>query len=196
MIIKKWVLSAALVATLAHAKHLTQESYALLTQPVAFTRTGVEFFFTSQFNAPEYSECVMPSHFGHLTHFLHYGSTLERPQDFVTTIFDIFHTRMKDTHWVNALAFTLFLEQLPRYTQQLCEDADQHNLKQDIQDILYKRLFARFTQFSNNPMDGINGLDTLVQTIDDIVNPPLKDRRTCYEKWPQTDAHGAAELDQ
>lgn len=161
--------------TQTYTQKVNRETLSALTTPIAFTRIGLESFFVEQFNSPLYTECVLPSHFGHLAYLLHYSSNVNEPYDFVLGIFDIFHTRMKDCHWVNALSFSLLLDQLPGYLQDMCVQKEQEELEKSIQDILYKRLFARFTKISANPMDGINSMDTFLETIDQVVNPTARE---------------------
>ncbi len=159
----------------AQAAPLTKEAFETMTRPIAFNRAGLELFFIEQFNVPTYTEHILPSHFGHLAHFLHYSNTIVEPYDFVLTVFDIFHTRMKDTHWVNALSFSLLLEQLPRYLQTMCMQKEQETLQESIKDILYKRFISRFTKYSQNPLDGINTFDTFLNTIDEVINPTAQE---------------------
>lgn len=154
-----------------YSTSLTQTNLETLTRPLTFNHAGLELYFAEQFNSPLYTEHILPAHFGHLAHFLDYGSTLAEPYDFTLTILDIFHTRMKDTLWVNALSFSLLLEQLPRYLQNMCAVSEQETLKESIREILYRRLLNRFTQLSQNPMDGINSFDTLLHTLDEVVDP-------------------------
>ncbi|MBY0110277.1 MAG: hypothetical protein K2X90_04155 [Candidatus Babeliaceae bacterium] len=160
---------------LVYAQKINKEALLTLTSPIVFTRIGLESFFVDQFSSPLYTECVLPSHFGHLAYLLHYSSNVEDPYDFVLGIFDIFHTRMKDCHWVNALSFSLLLDQLPAYLQDMCVQKEQEELEKSIEDIIYKRLFARFTKLSNNPMDGVNAIDTLLETIDQVVKPTAQE---------------------
>lgn len=181
MNIKRLLCSVSLI-TLTHHNHLatypqkiSRETLSTLTTPIAFTRIGLESFFVEQFNSPLYTQCVLPSHFGHLAYLLHYSSNVNEPYDFVLGIFDIFHTRLKDCHWVNALSLSLLLDQLPCYLQDMCIQKEQEELEKAIQDVLYKRLFARFTKISGNPMDGINSMDTLVETLDQVVNPTARE---------------------
>jgi hypothetical protein len=154
-----------------YAQKITQETLTTLTLPIDFTRTGLQSFFVDQFNSPLYTEYILPSHFGHLAYLLHYSSTVHEPYDFVVGVFDIFHTRMKDCQWVNALSLSLLLDQLPKYIQEMCREKEQEPLEKSIEEILYKRLFSRFTKLSNNPMDGVNNLETLLETMDQIVKP-------------------------
>ena len=142
-----------------------------LTTPITFTRVGLESFFTDQFNSPLYTDAVMPCHFGPLAQLLHFSIGLEDPYDFASRIFDIFHTRLKDCRWVNALSLSLLLQQLPTHLEAMCAPPPEENLEQDIKDILYKNLFSRFTHLTKNPLDALNSIDTLGETLDQIVNP-------------------------
>ncbi len=166
-----YFLSIFFVTTPLHAAPLNKTSFETLTRPIIFNKAGLELFFIEQFNMPGYTEHILPSHFGHMAHFLHFSNTIAEPYDFVLTVFDIFHTRMKDCHWVNALSFSLLLDQLPRYIQQLCMQKEHEELTATIKDILYKRFISRFTKFSQNPMDGINTFDTFLSTMDEVINP-------------------------
>ncbi len=165
--------SSCLLASLSmHAAHtLNSEKLEIFTRPVVFNRAGLEIFFAEQFNNPVYVEHILPSHFGHLAHFLHFGKSLADPYDFVMTVFDIFHMRLKGTHWVNALSLSLLLEQLPFYLHDICISREQERLEETIKDILYRRFIARFSKFAQNPMDGINSFDTFLQTIDEFIDP-------------------------
>ncbi len=158
-----------------HAVKINRETLLGLTAPIVFTRLGLESFFIEQFNSPLYTQAVLPSHFGHLAYLLHYSSNVEEPYDFVLGVFDIFHTRMKDCHWINALSFSLLLDQLPGYLQDMCVQKEQEKLEKSIRDVLNKRFFDRFTKFSNNPMDGVNSFDTFMSTLDEVVNPTARE---------------------
>jgi hypothetical protein len=148
-----------------------KEAILELTTPIAFTRIGLQSFFTTQFNMPDYTQYVLPSHFGHIASLLHFSKNVNEPYEFILGIFDIFHTRMKDCYWVNALSLSLFLDQLPGYLQEMCTEKEKELLEKAIEEVLYKRLFSRFTKLSNNPMDGINNMDTLLETLDQVVKP-------------------------
>jgi hypothetical protein len=158
-----------------YAQRVSKETLLTLTAPIEFTCIGLDGFFRQQFASPLYTEYVLPSHFGHLAYLLHYSSNVQEPYDFVLGVFDIFHTRMKDCHWVNALSFSLLLDQLPGYLQDMCIQKEQEELEKSIEEVIYKRLFARFTKLSNNPMDGINSMDTFLETIDQVVKPTARE---------------------
>lgn len=161
---------------------LDKQNIEALTTPIVFTRPGLELFFSEQFNSPLYGAHILPAHFGHLAHFLHYSYTLPEPYPFVITVFDIFHMRLKDALWVNALSLSLLLEKLPQYLERLCVQKEQELLQESIKDILYQKFITRFSQLSQNPMDGINPVDTFLQNIDQLVNPAAQEIAALVEK--------------
>lgn len=172
---KKLLITLSLITFAQYTHTHTKETLSSLTTPIVFTRIGLESFFVDQFSSPLYTELVLPSHFGHLAYLLHYSSNVQEPYDFVLSVFDIFHTRMKDCHWVNALSFSLLLNQLPDYLQDMCMQKEQELLEQSIKDIIYKRLLSRFTKISRNPLDGVSPIDTFLETIDHIVDPTARE---------------------
>lgn len=92
-----------------------QDIIQTFLQPVQFTRTGMDDFFRTIFNSTLYAERFLPSCFIHMTDFFEYGKRNNKPYSFYESVFNLFHHRMKESHWVNAYALLMFMEQIPEY---------------------------------------------------------------------------------
>lgn len=113
-------------------------------QPVDFTRTGFNSFFTTIFNSTLYAERFLPSCFVHLADFLDYGKKHQKPHSYYESVFTLFHHRLKESTWVNSYALLVMIDQIPEYIDPLTnqqQDALKAAIKADLETSLNERSF-------------------------------------------------------
>ena len=104
-------------------------------QPVDFTRTGFNNFFTTIFNSSLYAERFLPACFVHLIDFLDYGKKRNKPYAYYESVFSLFHHRLKESSWVNSYALLMLIDQLPEYIDPIA-----HNYNQKLEEALKTEL--------------------------------------------------------
>lgn len=93
----------------------TQDLLHSFLQPIQFTRSGMNNFFTVIFNSSLYAEQFLGSCFVHIIDFLEYGKKNGKPYSYYESVFLLFHHRLKENNWVNPYALGMFLDQIVDY---------------------------------------------------------------------------------
>lgn len=106
--------------------HTTEDLLHSFLQPIEFSRSGFNNFFSIVFNSSLYAERFLPSCFVHMIDFLDYGKKHDKSYAFYESVFTLFHQRLKESTWVNSYALLMLLDQLPAYIDPL---TDQYNQK-------------------------------------------------------------------
>lgn len=122
----------------------TSDLLQTFLQPVDFTRSGINTFFTTTFNSTLYTERFLGSCLIHVVDFLDHGKKHNKPYSYFESVFYLFHHRLKESTWVNPWATLIFLEQLPEYIETMPNEYYQKltlALKTELEKTLNDRAF-------------------------------------------------------
>jgi hypothetical protein len=139
----------------ANAKD-NQESVSIplnLYSSIDPTTTGFTNFLKNSFNRPEYAQAFLPNNFLHIEQLLHHGFDSKQSRAYTQSVFRLFANSLKGSPYVNAQAFNIFLDQMPRLIEQhfLIQRSNIQVMQEKINNVLYARFLEKFADFKNDP---------------------------------------------
>lgn len=145
------LLAVALSANSAAGELNRQELLHQFAQPIIFNRANIQTFLTDVFNHRLYGTYCLPSNFMHIADFLSNSNQVENPREFSLSIFNLFHTRLKESFWVNPYALAQILEVIGQHCAPLCENNNKNQTRAAIKKTLYNALLSRFQELKSDP---------------------------------------------
>lgn len=142
-----------------------QELLQRFAQPITFNRANIETFLTDVFNHQLYGTYCLPSNFMHIADFLSHNKDVEHPRDFAISIFNLFHTRLKESFWVNPYALAQIIEVTAQQCASLCEPVTNQTLHAEVKKTLYNAMLSRFQELKNDPEYFMNNLAHEIVTV-------------------------------
>ena len=128
-----------------------QELLQRFARPIIFDRANIQTFLTDVFNHRLYGVYCLPSNFMHIADFLSHSTQVEHPRDFSISIFNLFHTRLKESFWVNPYALAQMLEVITQQCAGMCEPTNHTSSRAAIKKALYNAMLSRFHELKKDP---------------------------------------------
>lgn len=153
------------IASWCHPQ-LSPDQITFFLRPVSFTKPGVQYFFTHVFNHPDYGTYFLPASFRHTVDFLSFTKHMKNPYEYVLSVVDLFHTKLKESTWVNPYALSFMLDALMEHTKDLVHTGTTDTNKR-VKKALYQALLSHFNDLKNNPDQF---MDSLTDEIMSVVN--------------------------
>ena len=170
----------SICATAYSYQDISGDDILSFLKPVKFTQSGVRCFFKHTFNQRNYSENFLPACFLHCLDFLEYGVQLQKPNGFLESALDIFHQRLKESHWVNPYAFHILLKEFPRLFEPITKKykEEQHEA---VKKLIRDALLNKFSELKQSPDSFIQNLseEIMVATHGSDSEPTTQQLQWC-----------------
>lgn len=121
-----------------------------LAKPITFTRSNIETFLKDAFNHPWYGTYCLPANFMHISDLLSYHDRVKNPRDFSLSIFNLFHSRLKESQWVNPYALAQIIDVIIKQCEPLCA-ITKNTTRAAIKKTLYQAMLSRFHELKTDP---------------------------------------------
>lgn len=121
-----------------------------LAKPITFTRSNIETFLKDTFNHPWYGTHCLPANFMHISDLLSYIDRVKNPRDFALSIFNLFHSRLKESQWVNPYALAQIIDVIIKQCEPLCA-ITKNTTRAAIKKTLYQAMLSRFHELKTDP---------------------------------------------
>ncbi len=119
------------------------------TQPVNFDKGGIEQFF-SDFNQTQYGSFGLPAYLQHPCSFLSHIERVKNKHEYTLSVIDLFHTKLKESRWINPYALAQLLDTIATHCAPLCQSAVDTTAAA-VKKSLYAALLTKFKQLQQDP---------------------------------------------
>lgn len=161
------------------------ETAALLQYaPIRQTKQGVADFLRTTFNRPDYAQEVLAIDCSHVGQLLEYVHDTFKTRDHMRHTLRICMNKAKASSYINAHAFSVLLDEMTPYLEDLLIDADVtefENSKGLIYELIFERFLNQFSSFQENHKLFLETLSADIvekmytqRSIDDISTDELR----------------------